>query len=145
MGEASGARGCGRLLGGPLVEGPYLLDTSTMIWALADPSRLSAPAKKALRAGPRVLSVASYWEVVIKSQKGLLEISDPVQWWGRAVELLGAAVLSIRTPHIAALAFLPSHHKDPFDRILIAQAQSEGFALVTDDEAVRRYPVRTLW
>jgi PIN domain nuclease of toxin-antitoxin system len=90
------------------------------------------------------LSVASYWEVVIKSQKGLLRVSDPAQWWSRALDLIGASVLSIRPGHITALAGLPLIHKDPFDRILIAQAAAEGFAVVTDDETLRRYPVRSL-
>jgi PIN domain nuclease of toxin-antitoxin system len=128
-----------------LVEGPYLLDTSTVIWALAEPDRLSPTVRKALRAGPRILSVACFWEVVIKSQKGLLRISDPVQWWHRAGDLLGASVLSIRATHITALAGLPPIHKDPFDRILIAQAAAEGLAIITGDELILRYPVRTLW
>ena len=68
-----------------MVEGPYLLDTSTAIWALADPDLLSATARKALRAGPRAMSVVTYWEVVIKSQKGLLKIADPVNWWASRV------------------------------------------------------------
>ena len=128
-----------------MVEGPYLLDTSTLIWTLAEPDRLSLAARKALRTGPRVLSVVCYWEVVIKSQKGLLEISDPVQWWNRAVDQLGVSVLSIRSAHITALAGLPKMHKDPFDRILVAQAASEGFTIVTNDKQILRYPVRTLW
>lgn len=128
-----------------MVEGPYLLDTSTVIWALAEPDRLSLAARRALRTGPRVLSVVCYWEVVIKSRKGLLKIADPVQWWNRAVELLGVRVLSIRSTHITALAGLPDMHKDPFDRILIAQAAAEGLTIVTTDEQVLRYPVRTLW
>ena len=128
-----------------MVDGPYLLDTSTIIWALADPGRLSAPARAALRAGPLVLSVASYWEVVIKARKGLLTVADPVSWWARATALLGGTVLSIRVGHVSALHSLPDIHKDPFDRILIAQASAEGFALVTSDEQVRRYAVRTVW
>ena len=128
-----------------MVEGPYLLDTSVIIWALADPERLSAAARQALRAGPRVLSVACYWEVVIKSQKGLLKISDPVNWWKRAGELLGGSILSIRSAHISALAAIPDLHKDPFDRMLIAQAAAEGLTLVTSDEQIRRYSVKTLW
>jgi PIN domain nuclease of toxin-antitoxin system len=57
-----------------------LLDTSTLIWSLASPDRLSPPARRALKAGPPVLSVVSYWEVVIKSRKGLLTVADPVNW-----------------------------------------------------------------
>lgn len=128
-----------------MVAGPYLLDTSTLIWALASPERLSRPARKAVMAGPVVLSVASYWEVVIKARKGLVAVADPVSWWERATGLLAATVLSIRAGHVSALHGLPELHRDPFDRILIAQAQAEGLALVTSDDQVRRYAVKTLW
>ena len=128
-----------------MVASPYLLDTSTVIWALADPGLLSAPARKALRAGPRVMSVVTYWEVVIKSQKGLLKIADPVNWWKRAGDLLGGAILSIRSAHITALAGMPDFHKDPFDRMLIAQAAAEGLTLVTNDVQIQRYSIKMLW
>jgi len=128
-----------------LSAGPYLLDTSTVIWTLAAPSRLSAAARKALRAGPCVISVVCYWEVVIKVRKGLLAISDPVVWWSRATDALGGSILSIRAAHISALSALPDLHRDPFDRILLAQAVAEGLALVTSDEQIRRYAVKTIW
>jgi len=128
-----------------LVAGPYLLDTSTMLWALADPARLSSTAVKALKTGPRLLSVVCYWEVVIKSQKGLLTISDPVSWWRRGVDLLGGGVLSIRSAHVTALAGLSDLHRDPFDRMLIAQAVADGLTVVTSDEQIRKYPVRSVW
>jgi PIN domain nuclease of toxin-antitoxin system len=128
-----------------LSGGPYLLDTSTVIWTLADPSRVSAAARKALRAGPCVLSVVCYWEVVIKVRKRLLSISDPVVWWSRATDALGGSILSIRAAHISALSALPDLHRDPFDRILLAQAVAEGLALVTSDEQIRRYAVKTIW
>ncbi len=98
-----------------------------------------------MRSGPSVLSVVCYWEVVIKAQKGLLSISDPVNWWTRATNLLGGTILSVRAAHISALSALPDLHKDPFDRLLLAQAAAEGFTLVTSDEQIRRYPVKTLW
>jgi PIN domain nuclease of toxin-antitoxin system len=128
-----------------LVEGPYLLDTSTVIWALADPELLSGTARKALRTGPRVMSVVTYWEVVIKSQKGLLKIADPVNWWTRACELLGGSILSIRSAHISALAGIADFHKDHFDRMLIAQAAAEGLTVVTSDTQIQRYAVKTVW
>jgi PIN domain nuclease of toxin-antitoxin system len=128
-----------------VTDGPYLLDTSTLIWALAQPERLSVKARKALNAGPLVLSVVSYWEVVIKSQKGLLKIADPVNWWFRATETMGGDILSIRTAHISVLAGLPDIHKDPFDRMLIAQAAADGMAVIASDEQFRRYAVKVLW
>jgi len=123
----------------------HLLDTSTLLWALGEPERLSARAGRLVEAGENVVSVASYWEVVIKTQKGLLSISDLGTWWRRATELTAARVLNIRASHITALAALPMLHKDPFDRILVAQAKAEGLALVTNDGSIGAYPIRTLW
>ena len=64
---------------------------------------------------------------------------------GRATELTAARVLPIRASHVTALAALPMLHRDPFDRILIAQAIAEGLDLVTNDEPIRAYPVQTIW
>ncbi len=128
-----------------MVAGPYLLDTSTLIWAVASPDRLSARARQALNRGPLVLSVVSYWEIVIKARKGLLKIADPVNWWARATEQVGGEVLSIRAAHISALAGLPEIHKDPFDRLLVAQATAQGFALVASDEQIARYSAKVVW
>ena len=89
--------------------------------------------------------MASYWEVVIKTQKGLLSIADLPTWWRRATDLTAARVLQIRGSHVTALAALPMLHKDPFDRILIAQAVAEGLGVVTNDGLMSDYPVRTLW
>ena len=123
----------------------HLLDTSTLLWALGSPERLSPRARRLVDAGENVVSVATYWEVVIKTQKGLLTIADLATWWRRATELVAAHVLPIRASHVAALAALPMLHKDPFDRILIAQAVAEGLDLVTDDEPISKYPVHTIW
>lgn len=123
----------------------HLLDTSTLLWALATPERLSRRAQGIVDRGENVLSVASYWEIVIKTQKGLLSIGDVPTWWRRATEIVAARVLPIRASHVTALAALPQLHKDPFDRMLVAQAIAEGLDFVTNDEPVRAYPVRTLW
>lgn len=126
-------------------KSPHLLDTSTLLWALASPERLSSRARRLVDTGENIVSVASYWEVVIKTQKGLLVIADLPTWWRRATELTAARVLPIRTSHVTALAALPTLHKDPFDRILIAQAIAEGLDFVTNDEPNREYPVRAIW
>jgi PIN domain nuclease of toxin-antitoxin system len=122
-----------------------LLDTSTLLWTLADPDRLSAQAREAISTELATLSVVSYWEVVIKTRKGLLPIPDPVGWWTRAVTLFHGRVLPIRTTHVTALAALPDLHRDPFDRMLIAQSMAEGWPLVANDEQIRAYPARTIW
>jgi PIN domain nuclease of toxin-antitoxin system len=74
-----------------------------------------------------------------------LSISDLATWWRRATELTSARVLHIRPTHITALAGLPVLHKDPFDRILIAQAKAEGLVLVTRDGPISEYPIQTIW
>jgi PIN domain nuclease of toxin-antitoxin system len=122
-----------------------LLDTGTLLWILTAPDRLSQPARDVVASGGSVLSVASYWEVVIKTRKGLLPISDPVSWWTRTTELFGRRILPIRASHVTALAALPDLHRDPFDRILIAQAVAEGLPLVSSDSQIAAYPVRVIW
>ena len=130
---------------GAAARSAHLLDTSTLLWALGEPERLSVKARRLVEAGENVVSVASYWEVVIKTQQGLLSISDLATWWRRATELTAARVLLIRASHITALAALPWLHKDPFDRILIAQAKAEGLALLTNDGPIGEYPIQTVW
>jgi PIN domain nuclease of toxin-antitoxin system len=130
---------------GPVDSANHLLDTSTLLWALGSPERLSRRARSIVEAGENVISVASYWEVVVKAQKGLLSIADPATWWRRATDVLGARTLPIRASHVTALAALPMLHKDPFDRILVAQALAEGLDFVTYDPLIASYPVRTVW
>ena len=133
-------------MGRPLVKpGPYLLDTHAIIWAVENPSMLSTNATAAIEKGENVLSVASFWEVVIKSRKKQFEIADPVSWWNRVIEQLGALVLPIRQVHVEGVARLDDHNKDPFDRILVAQAIAENFTLITRDPLIQCYPVQTLW
>ena len=122
----------------------YLLDTHTAIWALDTPEALTASARKAVLSGPNVLSVLSYWEVMLKSMKGALDVGDPRMWWHEALEQLAATPLVLRPQHIAELHALPPIHKDPFDRMLIAQAAAEGLALVTTDKEIARYASKTL-
>jgi PIN domain nuclease of toxin-antitoxin system len=117
----------------------YLLDTHAAIWALDRPEALSALARNAVSTGPNVLSVVSYWEVMIKSMKGTLDVGDPRAWWFDALEQLAATPLVLRPEHVAAVYRLPPVHKDPFDRMLIAQATVEGLALVTTDGKIARY------
>ena len=123
----------------------HLLDTSTLLWALGSPERLSPRVRRLVDGGENVVSVASYWEVVVKTQKGLLSIPDLATWWRRATDLIAVRTLPIRATHVTALAALPMLHKDPFDRILIAQAIAEGLDFVTNDERISSYTVRTIW
>jgi PIN domain nuclease of toxin-antitoxin system len=107
-------------------------------------SALSATAKAAIAAGPNVLSLVSYWEVMLKSMKGTLDVGDPRAWWTEALEQLAATPLLLHPRHIAGVFTLPPIHKDPFDRMLIAQATVEGLALVSNDGEIARYASRSL-
>ena len=122
----------------------HLLDTSTALFALERPDALSAAALKVAAAGPNVLSLVSYWEVMLKSMKGKLDVGDPRHWWQEALEQLNARVLALRPEHIGAICRLPPIHKDPFDRMLIAQATVEGLALVSSDRNIARYASKSL-
>jgi PIN domain nuclease of toxin-antitoxin system len=114
------------------------------IFSIAQSSALSAAAKAAVAAGPNFLSLVSYWEVMLKSMKGRLDVGDPRSWWLDALEQLVATPLLLRPQHISGLSALPPIHKDPFDRMLIAQAASEGLALVSCDSEIARYASKTL-
>jgi PIN domain nuclease of toxin-antitoxin system len=106
---------------------------------LTDPDRLPTAVRTALLAGPNVLSVVSYWEVLLKSMKGGLKVGDPRIWWRDALDQLAATPLALRPEHVAEVYTLPLLHKDPFDRILIAQATAEELELVTTDGEIPRY------
>jgi PIN domain nuclease of toxin-antitoxin system len=109
------------------------------IHSMSQSVRLTAVAKAAIAEGRNFLSVGSYWEVVIKSMKGKLDVGDPRAWWREALDQLAATALPLRPEHVGAVCALPPFHKDPFDRILVAQAMVEGLALVSSDAEIARY------
>jgi PIN domain nuclease of toxin-antitoxin system len=111
---------------------------------MSQSSSLSASARAAIAEGPNVLSVISFWEVMIKSMKGKLDIGDPRAWWFDALDQLAATPLILRPEHIVAVYGLSPIHKDPFDRILIAQATVEGLALVSMDSEITQYASQNL-
>ncbi len=120
-----------------------LLDTHVLLWWLADPARLSAPARRAIADGANIVfvSAASVWEMEIKAGLGKLKVPDdlPAQMQQeRLVEL------PVRMSHAQAVASLPPLHRDPFDRMLIAQARAETLTLVTADSLVLAYGGRLL-
>jgi PIN domain nuclease of toxin-antitoxin system len=119
-----------------------LLDTHLLLWAAGDPRRLSRKARALLEdeGNSLIFSAASLWEIVIKSQLGREDFRADSRVLRRALLDHGYGELSIGSEHVAALESLPPIHKDPFDRILIAQAVVEGITLLTADERVARYP-----
>ena len=121
-----------------------LLDTHVLLWWLSDDRRLPERARSAIAdPGSEVLaSVASLWEIVVKVRVGKLDAD--IAAIERAVVDEGFTRLAISPSHLAALAVLPRRHRDPFDHLLIAQAIGEDALLVTEDQAMHRYPVNLL-
>jgi PIN domain nuclease of toxin-antitoxin system len=122
-----------------------LTDTHTLVWALSSPEALGREARGALAESPFTASVANFWELILKRGKAGALIADPLLWWEKYVAGIGIPVLSIRSDHIRALASLPELHKDPFDRILVAQAIADGLTLASKDTLLARYGVPVVW
>lgn len=125
-----------------------LLDTHAFLWFVLDDPKLSATARASI-SDPlsRVLiSPASYWEIAIKISLGKYALPGSFASFMREqLRENDFEILPILPEHTASLVALPFHHRDPFDRLLIAQAMSEGVRLVSGDAALDAYPVRRLW
>lgn len=125
-----------------------LLDTQSLIWFDQDDSRLAARAKSLLESSENELwlSPATYWEIAIKVSIGKLTLAAPFdEFMSRIVSQNGLLVLPVLVKHCSALIELEYHHRDPFDRLLIAQAMTEGIPVVSSDEQFDAYPVTRLW
>ena len=121
-----------------------LLDTHVLLSLLFEDGRLSAPARKTMERGDAqlIVSVVSVWEIAIKRSIGKLDAPDDVI---ERIDEAGARILTITLQHAHATGELPLHHRDPFDRLLIAQAQLEGFTILTGDRAFSAYDVSVVW
>ena len=119
-----------------------LLDTHLLLWAAGEPHRLSPVARTLLEdpANDLLFSAASLWEISIKHQLGRADFRADPRLLRRGLRDNGYGELPIASAHAVALDTLPPLHKDPFDRILIAQAMVEGILLLTADPVVARYP-----
>jgi PIN domain nuclease of toxin-antitoxin system len=115
---------------------------------MLEPERLSAKAHSAL-ADPEnrlLVSIASLWEITIKISAGKFKLpGSDIGLLTNNLAPFGIGVLAILPAHLGALQRLPHYHRDPFDRLLIAQSQTEGVALATADAQISRYPVDVLW
>ncbi len=124
-----------------------LLDTHIFLWFSGQPERLNAKIRAALQDPQNVLflSVVSVWELQIKTQTGKLSLPLPLNQFvplQRSFNQIRS--LPVIEPHLWRLASLPMHHRDPFDRLLVAQSLAEEFLLVTTDPILARYPVSLL-
>lgn len=124
-----------------------LLDSHAFIWWNNEPDKLSSRVLEICEDSENALfvSVASVWEIQIKFQLGKLRLHKPLAEIIRQEQENGIEILPIEPAHIFALDSLPNHHKDPFDRLLIAQSIVEGAVLVSADPLIKQYPVKVEW
>jgi len=126
----------------------FLLDTHLLLWAAGQPDRLSAEARELIGSPENELlfSTASLWEVVIKRSLGRDDFKVDARLLRRGLLDNGYSELPVVSDHVVAIDSLPAIHKDPFDRVLVAQANVEGLTLLTTDSWVAKYPgpIRTV-
>jgi len=126
----------------------YLLDTHAFVWLDAEPHKLSATVSQLIEDKTNLLylSVASVWEMQIKSQMGKLKITATLsEIVGNQQIVNHIEILPILLPDVLALENLPLHHKDPFDRLLIAQAMRKEMPIISKDELLSVYDVMVIW
>jgi PIN domain nuclease of toxin-antitoxin system len=126
----------------------YLLDTSVWLWSLGSVDRINKQGRDLLADGKQelYLSAASTWEISIKAALGKLRLPEsPVSYVPTRLTQQGISPLPILQRHALAVYELPMHHTDPFDRLLIAQAQLEDMAILTADKIFRKYQVGLAW
>ena len=119
-----------------------LLDTHLLLWAAGQPTRLSAKARRLVNhpGNELLFSAASLWEIAIKRGLGRDDLQVDTRLLRRGLLDNGYSELPIRSDHVVATESLPPIHKDPLDRVLVAQATVEGITLLTSDAVVARYP-----
>jgi PIN domain nuclease of toxin-antitoxin system len=124
-----------------------LLDTHTFLWFIEDSSKLSSTAQSLISSDANLLlSVASLWEMAIKISLGKLAVSGDYEVFvSRQLSANDIEILPIRLPHLNMISSMPFHHRDPFDRLLVAQAIAESIPLVSADKAFDVYGIERLW
>ncbi len=125
-----------------------LLDTHTLIWFFAGDSQLSNTARILIEDedNHKLVSIASIWEMAIKESKGLLNLSLPLhEYIEQKLSLEDFNLLNINLYHLNAIVTMPFHHKDPFDRLLIAQSMVERIPILSKDSAFDAYPINRIW
>ena len=125
-----------------------LLDTHVFLWWVSDDSRLSTHAREIItdRENTLFLSAASGWEIAIKAKLGRLKLPEPLETFIPEQMVLNAIErLSVQMNHALHVHTLPLHHRDPFDRLLVAQAQLDNLPILTADPKIALYAIRTVW
>lgn len=125
-----------------------LLDTHAFLWFITDNPQLSQPALDLLQdpGNDVVVSIASLWEIAIKSNLGKLQLAKPFdELFPQQIVVNNFGILPIMVQHLTILVGLEHFHRDPFDRLIISQAISEDLPVVTRDAYFQQYPVRLIW
>jgi PIN domain nuclease of toxin-antitoxin system len=123
-----------------------LLDTHTFLWGITDESRVPSRVRTLIQSAEPWLSVASLWEILTKVQLGKLPLPKPVgPYLISKLSFNGIQVLPITLHHVLRVESMELHHRDPFDRMLIAQSMEEGWPIVSADPWFRRYPIEVIW
>ena len=125
-----------------------LLDTNAFLWWVGKKDRLTTQAYAIIQDPENeiFLSVASAWEIIIKARSGKLILPDsPERYIPSRVAYYGFRLLPIEARHVLQLWTLAEHHRDPFDRILVAQSQVELLPIITSDQTIPKYPVQVIW
>jgi PIN domain nuclease of toxin-antitoxin system len=123
-----------------------LLDTHAFLWYLLGDSNLGNKAKEAIDAKTGLyFSIASLWEISIKINVGKLQLNRPVEDLPKELEYINVQILPITFQDTEIYTSLPLHHRDPFDRILVAQTMNHSLVLISRDEAFDSYPIQRVW
>lgn len=123
-----------------------LIDTHVLLWGIQDASKVSNKVRTLLPVSDVWISVVSLWEIIAKVQIGKLTLPSPVgNYLSEKLRMNGVSVLPLTFSHVRRLEGIPLHHRDPFDRILIAQSLEENIPLVTSDSAFENYSVQIIW
>jgi PIN domain nuclease of toxin-antitoxin system len=123
-----------------------LLDTHAFLWWCEGSSNLSRKARQTISQAECYVSLASLWEIAIKMSLGKLKLPAPIERYiPEQIQLNGFSRLEIGFRHIAGCAALPWHHRDPFDRLLAAQAIEEGLSMVSRDRIFGQYGIQRIW
>ena len=124
------------------------LDTHALLWFIGNDPQLSAPARQSIEnsANDKFISAASLWEIAIKLSLGKVKLPQSFdEVFPQQLEINGFELLPISCAHLNQLILLPLHHRDPFDRLLIAQAIADEMTMVTRDPEFSKYPAKILW
>ena len=124
----------------------YIIDTHALLWYLYNSSEISEKARQIIDNEEQIFtSIASLWEIAIKQSIGKLDLEYSITQIENLCKQKAISVFPIASRHLDELISLPNHHNAPFDRLIICQAKTENFTIITRDAIIPKYPVKTVW